>query len=657
MIKTKYKLIYEGIFFIFSLIWMILTFNNINRVNDNNWIISIILFIASTILVFYIEIYYFKTYKQLIDLSFTMDFLIALATHITYLVSLIFSIINIVDNKSIHHLKMEFWDVGFSLSFFIGIGHLLEDKIKIKTSLGIKDLLKLQSKNALVWNKDKNDYIETKVSNIKIGDKLKILKGQNIPTDGVLISENSTLDCSSLLGESIPRNINQNESILSGMKNVGNTIYYKVTKEAKDSSLSNIINQLENILKNKTNIERTSEKIVKWFLPIILFISLITFIIWLSLAYNNISIPIKTFFDYQEYSNPWQIAIYHSISILVIACPCAFGIAAPLAIHSSSGLASKNKILFSSAKIYEITNKIKYIAFDKTGTLTSGNINVVNQIGIKNENKIIKSIVSNSTHPLSKAISKFLKNEFSIELDKINEIEGNGIKTNINNNEYFLGSIEYAQKHNFHFETNIDNLNNNIIVIFTKNNKVISYFELQDSLKDDALSTINKIKKLNIKPMILSGDRKSVVKDIANKLSISKYYFNLLPIDKKEIISQYKDIIFVGDGINDVLAIKAADIGISYSSGSDITNSISDITIYENDLNLVYKAIVLIKRTKKLVKLNFIWASLFNFICIPLAFLGLIPAWLGVILMTSSTIILLINTLISRHINKKMLEK
>ncbi|MBD5423138.1 MAG: cation-translocating P-type ATPase [Mycoplasma sp.] len=650
--NRKYKLIFEGFVTLVSMIFMFIGFY-INI--PNHFIMSIIMFLLSTFLVFYLELDYFNTYKQLKTFNFTMDFLIALATHITYLYSIIMSIITIV-KMGFYHLDMEFWEISYELSFFIGLGHLIEDKLKLKTSLGIKDLLKLQNKNVQILSN--GEYIDIKSNKLKKGDIIKIVKGASIPTDGILLSKKAYLDYSSLLGESIPREVLENETILSGSINVGDPLIYKATKTTYDSTLMKVISQLEKIMSNKSKIEVTSQRVVKFFLPSILLISLITFVVWLVLSYQGITFSENVIS--QTYDEPITNALYHAISTLVIACPCAFGIAAPAAIYSSSSIASKNNILFSSAKIYEMVNKIDYIAFDKTGTITTGKPFVISYKFIKNFDDYIYYLSLFSQHPLSQAIKDFLKNNISfsnIEFDSITEIPGVGIKATKNDNNFSLVSIKYAKDNNFQFDSQLNIDSDNTISVFAINNNIVAIFEIGDSIKDDAKSTIDKFHKLGIKTIILSGDKSDNVKKIAKELSIDYWYGELLPQDKASIVNDFKkkgDIIFVGDGINDVLAIKSATIGIAYASGSEITNSIADISLLDNNLDLVYKTMILAKKTLKLVRLNFLWAILFNLLCIPLAIIGFIPPWLGAMLMICSTSILLINTIISRSRNKKI---
>ncbi len=667
--NIKYKLTFEGIvftlFLVFTIIELINQFNN-HQIVYNMGILSIVFFVLSTFLVFYLELDYFKLYKQVKTFDFSMDLLIAFATHLTYLFSIVISIIKIVQYKNINHLNMEFWEVGYSLSFFIGLGHLIENNLRIKSSLGIKELLKLQNKTAFIKN-NKNDFIECKSSEIKINDVVKILKGSSIPTDGILVSNIAYLDYSSLLGESIPRKVKKGQEILAGSIVNDQYIIYQCTRLMEDSALSKIIKQLEKILSNKSNVERISAKIVKVFLPVTIILSLATFVIWMVLTFNNLFIPVdlpwEKAYDNTSTIGKVQISLFHMISVLVIACPCAFGIATPAAIYSSSFIASKNKILFSSSKVYETLNNVKYLAFDKTGTLTEGKPKVINVWGKLTNKEMIYNIASNSTHPLSSSIKEYLddfKNK-NINFKDINEQSGIGVFAKLNKDEYFLGSLKYAINKKFDFKNiNIDlNTIDKTTVVFAKNKKIINIFFIEDQIKKDAKEIINKFKNIDIKTIILSGDTTNNVNKIAKEIGIDYYYGDLLPIQKSEKIEEFKKqgkIVFVGDGINDILAIKNADVGMAFSSGSEITNSVADISLLENDLKLVYKTFFLSKRTILAIKINFLWAGLFNGICVPLSMIGFIPIWLGVILMTSSTIFLLLNTLLFKYFNSKKIK-
>lgn len=653
--NQKHKLIFEGIITLFSMIIMII--HAFKVAIPNMFIVSIILFCLSTFLVFYLEFDYFYNYRQLRHRDFSMDFLITVATHLTYFYSFIMSIIEISQGK-FFQLNMQFYEIGYELSFFIGIGHLIEDKLRVKTSLGIKELLKLQNKEVEIVQDQQIKKIKT--NQIQLDNVVKVAKGQSIPTDGILLSEKAYLDYSSLLGEAIPREVTKNQLILSGSINVGDVIYYQVTKLAADSTLNKIINQLEKIMNNKSKIEVTSQKIVKYFLPSVLLISLITFILWLILLYLPITIP--PIFN-NNYENPFANALYHAVATLVIACPCAFGIAAPAAIYSSSFIASKNKILFSSSKIYEMINDISFIAFDKTGTITEGKPFVTQYINPNNQyNSYIYNLSSLSNHPLSQAIKNyFVKENFeTIAFENVEEILGVGIFGTNNKKTYAITSLKYAKENDYIFHQKQSFDESKSISVFSIDNEVIAYFQIEDQIKKDALQTIKNLQNMNIKLIVLSGDRKENVEKIAKELGIDYWYGDLLPDEKANIINEFKNkgkIIFVGDGTNDILAIKSASIGIAFASGSELTNSIADISFLENNLNLVYKAILLSRKTLNLVKANFIWAGIFNIICIPLAVLGLIAPWLGAILMVGSTSVLLLNTLIAQRRNKVMISK
>lgn len=650
--NQKIKLSFE---FVITLVLMIMMIVGFFIKIPYHYIMGIIMFLLATFLVWYLEFDYFKVYKQLKTRDFTMDFLIAIAIHVSYFYSFFASIVKL-SIGGIKNLDMEFWEVTYELSFFIGLGHYIENKLKFKTSLGIKDLLKLQNKKAhLLIN---NDYVEVNSNQLKKGDIVKVVNGEFIPTDGILISKEAYLDYASLLGEPLPKSINQGQRILSGSINVGNVLTYQVSKEAKESTLLQIVFQLEKIINNKSKIEIISQKIVRFFLPSILTISLITFVVWLILGYQGIYL-------FNQYNQPIANAIYHAVATLVIACPCAFGIAAPAAIYSSSLIASKNKILFSSAKIYEMINNVSFVAFDKTGTITKGKPQIKTyQFLNDSDHKYIYSLSSSSSHPLSKTISDHFKNEFKenklMHFDLVQEIPGVGIMATINKDLYTITSLKYAQDNQYEISDKFNFDLNQTISVFSINKKVKTIFIFDDFIKKDAKDAIAKLHKLGFKTIIISGDNTNNVANIAKQLNIDYWYGDLMPNQKALIISEFKNkgkTIFVGDGINDVLAVKSADISFTYASGSDVTNSLSDVTFLENNLNLVLKTITLAKRTLLLIWINFIWAFIFNLICIPLAVIGFIPPWLGSILMISSTSFLLVNTLFFKKRNSKIIHK
>lgn len=650
--NQKIKLSFEFVITLISMIIMIVGF--FIKI-PHHYFMGIIMFLLASFLVWYLEFDYFKVYKQLKTWDFTMDFLIAIAIHVSYFYSL-FSSIAKLSTSGIKKLDMEFWEVTYELAFFIGLGHYIENKLKLKTSLGIKDLLKLQNKKAhLLIN---NDYVEVNSNQLKKGDIVKVRNGEFIPTDGILISKEAYLDYASLLGEPLPKTINKDQTILSGSINVGNVLIYQVTKEAKESTLLQIVLQLEKIINNKSKIEIVSQKVVKFFLPSILTISLITFIVWLILNYQGIYL-------FKRYDQPIANAIYNAVATLVIACPCAFGIAAPAAIYSSSLIASKNKILFSSAKIYEMISNVSFIAFDKTGTITKGKPQIKTyQFLNDSDRQYIYSLSSSSSQPLSKAISEYFKNEFKeyklMHFDLVQEIPGIGIKAYINEDVYTITSLKYAQDNQYEISDKFNLDLDQTISVFSINKKVKAIFIFDDFVKEDARDIVDKLHKLGFKTIIISGDNTKNVAKIAKKLNIDYWYGDLMPDQKASIINEFKKkgkTIFVGDGINDVLAVKSADVSFTFASGSDITNSLSDVTLLENNLSLVLKTITLAKRTLLLVRINFIWAFIFNLICIPLAVVGFIPPWLGSILMTSSTSFLLVNTLFFKKRNNKIIHK
>ncbi|WP_391591918.1 Copper-translocating P-type ATPase, subfamily IB [[Mycoplasma] cavipharyngis] len=625
---------------------------------NNQLVIPIIVF--SFINIFILQIKFFREYKLLFKRIFRMDLLITLASHITFLYALINLIINQVQNNPI--LEYHFWDVNIVLFLFFTIGSFLENKLKQKNTINIRELLFFLNKESTIIKN--NEKIKVQRRAIKKDDLVLISKGEMICVDGYLIDPVASLDYSQINGEFMPKTLNKDEVVLSGAVNLGETIKIKAKSDVNDSRLVNVIKNLEKIVQSKTKIEVLSQKITRWFIPSVLLLSLVTAIIWLIsvyLAQPDFSNTIYQKIFGSQRNNPWSIAIWVGVSILVIACPCAFAIATPIAIYIASAVATQNKIFFANAAVYERALKLKYIAFDKTGTLTTGKIKITNFFGDQEKLIFAKSLAQLSTHPISNAINSYIENKQHLSLENVKEIPGIGMFAVYQNKEYFLGSLNYAIKTNKINQIQFEQKESSSYVVLCEDNKVVNLFEITDQLKDGVREVLKFLAKNKIKPLILSGDDIVHVRHIAEKLGIRDYYANLLPEDKANIIEKYQknnqEVGYVGDGINDILASKKAHISFSFATGSDLNNSLSDITLNENDLNLIPKAIFLIKKTLKTVKLNFLWAVLFNFLAIPLAISGIIFPEVGVFAMFASSFLVLFNTIFFKYRTKKQLKK
>lgn len=668
--QALFKLISLWILFLsFFVVMMMFAIDpQYSRLNIPKWIYILFLLI-NIILIFYFEFDYFKVYlpflftknnKQKfkkynfsfknwckkVTSKFTMDLLIAFDIHISFFYSFIVLIIN-VSEKGYDGLSLLFFEIPISLAAFINLGHFLETKLKTKSNIGIKDLLALQNINAWKYSKN-NQWIQVSSYELKPNDIILIKKGQSVPVDGVVINGTSYFNYASLTGESLPQKKQNGDLVVSGTINLGQNLKLKVTKNVNNSALSMMINKLEEILESKTSIERFSSKLVKYFIPSILLIGIIAFIGWTiyGFVYGVNNLPYFFFGNIDTKPTIIGVGIWIFISVIIVGCPCAFGIAAPSAIYAASGVAAKNKILFGSAEIYEKLKKVKYVAFDKTGTLTKGKFRVLLYVGDKKAQKIAASLENYSHHPIAKTISSFSQN--NLKINNIKEIEGFGIEGYYQNNFYQIASYANFLKLNYKTKINLKINNPLTYVAIAKNKFVIGVYVIGDMIKKDSKHVIKNLHKLKIKTVILSGDNQKVVNYVAKKLDIDLAYGELSPLDKVNKINALKkfgEVVFVGDGLNDLLAMQTASLSMAFSSGSDITNAVADVSLIETDLNLVYKTIHIAKQTLLTVKTNFIWAGLFNFIAIPLAALGIIPPWLGAMLMIVSDILLLSNTI------------
>ncbi|MDO6856147.1 cation-translocating P-type ATPase [Mesomycoplasma ovipneumoniae] len=587
-----------------------------------------------------------------------MELLIAIASHVSFIYSAVSFLYKISTGDKI---SMEFFEVSIILFLFFNAGKYLEEKLQKKSSSDFQGILKLKNRYSHIIVNGKKEQILT--SKIAPGNIVFVPKGEVIPTDSTLNSDFATIDYSSINGESLPIEFAKNQEILSGSINIGEPIYLTCTKKAQDSFLMQTINRLESIFETPSKIERVSTKIVSLFTPTVLILSFLAFAIWVIIGYSLGDFEkIYTGFTPPRNSHPFYVGAHIGVAVLVISCPCAFGIAAPMAIYSSSILASKNRILFANSEIYEKIITTKTIIFDKTGTLTEGKPKVVEFQGDSSFYPLIKEMAQNSKHPISLSIHNFLP-EHQEKFDNFNvsETPGQGLELiDSDSNKYSLISHEFAKNNNFLIDDsfNFDKIGN--YTVFAKNDRVIAVFLIIDQVKESAKKVVKKFQSQWINCIIASGDNLKNVENVAKILGIKQFYANLKPNDKFELVEKLKKetpIIFVGDGLNDILALKSADLSIAFESGSNLSNSIADISLFETDLVMVYKSIEIIKKTNKLVKLNFLWAILFNSLFIPLAFLGFINPVFSMSLMLFSSIFLIVNTIIFKKRHQKFLEK
>ena len=507
------------------------------------------------------------------------------------------------------------------------IGEYLSDLAVDNSKKAIVELMDLRSDKVNI--KDKG-YIDVKES--KVGDIFIVAPGEKIPLDGIIVNGTSHIDTKSLTGESVPRKVNLNDTVLSGTINLDSVLEIKATKTFETSTASKIIEIIENSEEKKTKTEKFITRFSKIYTPIVVILAILVVVIPVSLEKNFTT---------------W---VYRALEMLVISCPCALVISVPLTYFTAIGKSSKEKILVKGSDVIDNLNKIDTIIFDKTGTITKG---VFEVIKIKNINYskeellyLVASAEAHSNHPIAKSIKKTYNKELA-KVINYKEISGKGIECKINKDKILVGSRSLLEENKIASdETN----ELGTIIHIAKNKEYLGYIVISDKIKDNAKKSLQELKENGIKNIImLSGDDASVVSEISKKLKIDESFGNLLPEDKVKILEEYKknnNVAFVGDGINDVPVIRLADVGIAMGGlGSDATIEASDIVLMEDNLECISKALKISKITRKTVITNITFAISFKVIMLILAIFGITPIWLAVFADVGVTLLSILNSL------------
>lgn len=512
---------------------------------------------------------------------------------------------------------------------FVFIGKYLQvfsKKIALDTIDGLNAFLKNE---VLVFNG--KEFKPKSANEVKINDIILLRSGDKILIDGVCIKGEASLDTSSLNGENTPLLIRENDELNSACIVLDGSIEYRATKLYKDSKLSIIIKLLELASTKKAKLESLVSKISGYFSPIILFSSFTCFCFWFFFKNSNV-----------------ESSLINAISVLIIACPCALALATPVSTLVALGKSLKEHIIFKHSSAIEDLSKINMVVFDKTGTLTNNELKISNfYLDDKIDKEELYSFIKLSNHPVSKSITKFFEEQGiiykNLDFKELINIQAKGLKANLDNdlflggNYYFLreNGIEVQDFKNTHF-------------IFAKNKKILAFFEFENILREGAKELIAYLYNHKIKTMILSGDNHYAVKKIAKELKIADYKASCLPEDKMKIIENLNKryrVLFIGDGINDALALKYASVSITLKQGSDLAIQSSDVLLLKNDLFSLIKVLKLSKNTYKIIKQNLFFSLFYNALSIPLAFLGLINPLIAALSMSFSSIIVVLNAL------------
>lgn len=539
-----------------------------------------------------ININYFNSgLRSLIHLKPNMDSLVSLSSGISYIYSLI-ALFNPSYNL--------YFETSAMVLTIVSIGKYIEGQNKKKTTKTIRGLATLIPMQANLYKDNKVTVIP--IDDLRVNDIVLVRSGDSIPQDGIIVEGTSSIDESMITGESIPQTKSINENVIGGTVNIDGEIKVKITTRNTLTTLSKIISLTKQATTAKLPIERFADKVSRYFVFGVIFVSIITLIIWLVI------------------SKDIEKSLNFALSVLVISCPCALGLATPSAIMVATGRCATNGVLIKNPEILEVAHKIKYIVLDKTGTLTKNKLEVIDIQQYDSECiNVLSSLEKLSNHPIAKTIIDKYK-DGNLIFDSFSQMPSEGVVGNINNDIYFAGNTKLASKY-----ININNINinqNYSYILVGKNNKLLGIIYIADSIKQTSYIAIDSIKKRNIIPIMCTGDNESVAKNISNKLGIDIYHSSVTPSDKNDIVLDLKKesiVGMVGDGVNDAIALSSADVSFTVAASTDIAYATSDVVLMSNSINDINFLFDVSKKTMRIIKQNLFWALFYNAICIPLA--------------------------------------
>lgn len=595
---------------------------------------------------------YSSAFRSLTHGSANMDVLIALGTGTAFITGPMRFVFPIASFAGVSAMIMSFHLTG----------RYIESKAKGRASQAIKKLLELGAKTAIVL-RDEVEFL-IPIEEVEIGDVLIVKPGSKIPTDGEVVFGTSSIDESMATGESMPVRKNVGDLVLGATLNQIGLLRIEATKIGKDTFLSQIIRMVEEAQGSKIPIQEFADKVTGIFVPVVLLLALLTFAGWLIFA-EQLQLLVLWASNFLPWVTPGlgvvTQAVFAAVAVLVIACPCALGLATPTALMVGSGIGAERGILIRKGEAIQTMKQVKLIAFDKTGTITKGEPEVTDVIplGVTEEELLIitASLEAGSEHPLANAV---LKKAAGLKLQPITQMKsaiGLGIVGKIAGKDIFVGNRKLFNSSKLDaYETKIMALEAEAktVVIVGSGGEIIGLLAIADTIKDDSISAIAAMHRMGLKTVMLTGDNKSTANAIAKLVGIDYVVAEVLPETKvNEIIKLQKKfgiVAMVGDGINDAPALKQANVGIAIGTGTDIAIESADITLVQGNLSAVITAINLSKETFKKIKQNLFWAFAYNIIAIPIAILGLLHPVIAEIAMATSSITVVTNANLLRKV-------
>lgn len=509
-----------------------------------------------------------------------------------------------------------FYETALMLAAFLMLGRYLETRAKGRTSTAIKKLIGMQAKKATVIRN--HTEIEIPIEEVEIKDIVIVKPGENIPADGKVVSGESYVDESAITGEPIPVFKNPGKNVVGGTVNKNGALKFEATRIGKDTVLAEIIRLVESAQGSKPPVQRIADKAVTYFIPTVLTIAIVSFITW-----------------YYVLGSTLLFGLTVLISILVVACPCALGLATPTAVTVGIGRGAELGILVKNGEALEISEKLTTVLFDKTGTLTKGKPELVEILAIENdENYLLKmaaSVEANSEHPLADAIVRKSREEGLnlLEVKEFDSFGGKGVKALVDETEVLIGNRPFFKEKNMEIPDKLDSKilqlekEGKTVVIMGLNGSVSCIMAIADTLKESTRDAISELKKMGLKVAMITGDNERTAEAIASQVGIDRVISEVLPQDKSAEVKRLQDngevVAFVGDGINDAPALAQADVGIAIGSGTDIAIESGDIVLIKNDLMDSVAGVQISKKVMSRIKQNLFWAFAYNVVLIPVA--------------------------------------
>lgn len=610
--------------------------------------IGIISFMLATPVQFFIGSSFYKGMISALRMhTFNMDSLIAIGTSVAYFYSFANLIRYFAINNSIIGLngakipELYFETAAFLITFVI-LGKYLEAKAKGRTGEAIKKLMGLQAKTARVIRNGKT--IDIPIEQVIKNDIVTVRPGEKVPVDGVIVKGSSSIDESMITGESLPVEKHVDDTVIGGTINKLGSFEFSATRIGSETTLAQIIRLVEDAQGSKAPIQATADKISAYFVPAVICIAIITFVIWYLVLGASLSFALMAF-----------------TSVIVIACPCALGLATPTAIMVGTGVGAEQGILIKGGEPLESASTINTIVFDKTGTITKGKPEVTDVIQISKSQEIISiaaSLENLSEHPLAEAICKYAheKNINTIEVNNFKAIPGFGVQGNINKRTYYFGKPKITGDKLIE----LLEIQGKTVMVLNENEEVLGFIAVADTVKDTSREAVENLKKMNIEVWMITGDNNRTAKAIASQVGIDNILAEVLPQNKASEVTKLqsadKKVAMVGDGINDAPALAQADLGIAMGSGTDVAMETGGIVIIKNDLRDVVHALDLSSTTVSKIRQNMFFALFYNVIGIPIAarvfsFIGLVlkPELAGLAMALSSVSVVSNSLLLRRY--------